>query len=111
MVTVQPRLWGDSCEQNFLAPLRKPAQHRRHEKAAAEYDAIRALRRLASLTQSRSNNDETAWRIGTSNGVERSRRDARSPWAMGRPVRNRAGTGNQDYQISEMLRQLSWCIR
>ena len=42
----------------------------RHGKAA-EYDAVSALRRIASLAQSRSNNDETAWTIGTSKRLER----------------------------------------
>ncbi len=31
-----------------------------NENAAAEYEAIRAIRRVASLKQSRSNNDEEA---------------------------------------------------
>jgi hypothetical protein len=47
-------------EQNFLAPIERLALHGRHENAVAEYEAIRAIRRIASLKQSRSHNDEDA---------------------------------------------------
>jgi hypothetical protein len=55
------------CTLSFLYRCILPAR----TKAAAEYNAICAVRRIASLAQNRPSNDEEAWRIGGSKGVQR----------------------------------------
>jgi hypothetical protein len=56
----RPALSRTFTEQNFITLAQQSGQHERHEKAAAEYDTVCILRRIAPVKQDRSSNDEEA---------------------------------------------------
>ena len=78
---------------------------RRHGEAAVEHDAIRALRRIASLEQVDQAMMMTLRELADQSGRSVENLNPRSGGAMGGgPVRSRAGTASKDCQISKMLK-------